>query len=239
MVPTGGADPQRQLLEGLLRGRRGAEPEAEDPGDHRRRRRVPAQRRRSARARTPRKPGLQIVYDKTYPPSDDRLHADRAGDRRGQCRCRVQRLLSAGRGRHGARRQRDRPQGEDVRRRPGRAAVRLDQAAARIPAQRHHHLRFLGAGADPEVSRRRRVLEEIPGQGGQRRGRSARLLPAALRLRQPAGHGGGGRRPPRASTRTSSPTGCTRTRSRPIVGDIKYGPQWRMGRAAGADTAVP
>ena len=32
--------------------------------------------------------GLEIVYDKTYPPADDRLHPDRARDRRGQRRYR-------------------------------------------------------------------------------------------------------------------------------------------------------
>ena len=97
--------------------------------------------------------GLQDRLRQDLPAEHDRLHADRAGDRRDQRRCRHQPLLSARRGRHGARRQRDRPQGEDVRRRSGRAAIRLDQAAARRAAQWHRQLRFLGAGQDVAVSR--------------------------------------------------------------------------------------
>ncbi len=46
MAATGGPDPSAGFLERFLRTRGGAEPEAADRRDHRRRRRIPAQRRR-------------------------------------------------------------------------------------------------------------------------------------------------------------------------------------------------
>ena len=48
--------------------------------------------------------GLKIVYDKTYPPSDHRLHADRPRDPGDKSGPRAGLLLSARHGRHGARR---------------------------------------------------------------------------------------------------------------------------------------
>ena len=83
-----------------------------------------------------------------------------------------------------------------------------------------------------EFPRRRGIPEEIPGQGGQRRRRSARLLPAAFRLCQFAGAAGGGRGRRRASTRTSSPTGCAKTRSRQSSAIIEFGSngEWKEAR---------
>ena len=52
-------------------------------------------------------------------------------------------------------------------------------------------LRVLRAGADAEISRHRGVPEEISGQGGGSEGRSARLLPAAVRLCGDADHRAG------------------------------------------------
>ncbi len=54
-----------------------------------------------------------------------RLHADRARDRGDQPRYRHQLLISAGRGRHGARRQRGWTEGKNVRRRSCRPAIRV------------------------------------------------------------------------------------------------------------------
>ena len=83
--------------------------------------------------------GLQIVYDKTYPPTTtDYTPIVRAID---AANADVVISLSYPPDAVGmVRGERDRPQGEDLRRRPRRVAIRLDQAAARGSAQRHHQL---------------------------------------------------------------------------------------------------
>ena len=73
-----------------------------------------------------------------------------------------------------------------------------------------HQLQLLRAG--DEVSRHRgfpRPLREARGRG---QGRSARLLPAAVQLRHRPDARAGGERAPRASTTSSSPPTCARTR---------------------------
>ena len=99
--------------------------------------------------------GYKIVYDQTYPPTTADYYADRArhpGDQSGPGVCR---LLSARYGRHGARRQRGRLEGQAVRRRHGRAAGDRDQGAARPAAERHRRLRFLAAGGRLRHRRKR------------------------------------------------------------------------------------
>ena len=122
--------PAGELFARLFRAGGAAEPEAADHRDHRRRRRIPAQCRRG---RAQEREGIRFQggLRQDLPAEHDRLHADRARDRRNQRRPRHQLLVSARRGWNGARRQRDPAEGETVRRRPGRAAIRLDQAAAR------------------------------------------------------------------------------------------------------------
>ena len=130
MQPAGGADPPVSFSRGFFETGRAAEPEAANHRDHCRGRRIPAQRRRR-RAQEREGSRFQGRLRQDLPAEHDRLHADRACDRCDQRRSRHQLFLSARRGRDGARRQRDRVEGEDVRRRSGRPAIRLDQAAAR------------------------------------------------------------------------------------------------------------
>ena len=79
MLPTG-PDTEAVVHRGLLPGRGGAESEADKPS--RSRPRTPSSRAMPAKARatTRRSIGFKIVYDKSYPPSHDRLLADRARD---------------------------------------------------------------------------------------------------------------------------------------------------------------
>ena len=99
MLPTG-PEPKQSFSRAVLRGRDGAATRS--------RRRWPCV---AADAEFPhnavegardiaKKDGLKIVYDKTYPPGDYRLHADRARDPGDQSGHGVRRLLSAGFGRH-------------------------------------------------------------------------------------------------------------------------------------------
>ena len=155
MIPSG-PDPKPAFTQGLLRGRDGAEPEAEDRGDRRRRPGILAQRL-GRRAQNAKKYGLKIVYDKTYPPSTTDLLADRPRDPGDQPGHRGGVLLSARLGRHRACRQRGRLQAEDDRRRHGRPAEHRHQGAARPAAQRHRQLRLLAAGAEDDVPGRRRT----------------------------------------------------------------------------------
>ena len=67
--------------------------------------------------------GFQIVYDKSLSALDRRLHADRARDPGDQSRSRAACFLSAGLGRHGAGRDRNRTEDAAVRRRDGRNAI--------------------------------------------------------------------------------------------------------------------
>ena len=145
---------------------------------------------------------------------DDRLHADRARAAGRQSRPRVDLLLSAQLGRHGAGGQRNRLQAEDDRRRHGRPAGHRVQEQARPEAQRHRQLRDLGAVEEDDVA------------GRGRSSRSTRQRAGAEGV-DPLGYylGGWGyayiqvlgrrSQAPRASTTTSSPTICARTPSRP------------------------
>ena len=133
------------LHQGLLRHRAGAEPEAADGRDRRRRRRVLAQRlRRRARERQEGRPQDRLRQDLSA--GDHRLRADRARDPGDQSRHRGDLLLSARLGRHGEGGQRDRLQAEDDRRRHGRPAGDRVQDPARPAAQRLRQLRLLAAG---------------------------------------------------------------------------------------------
>ena len=107
MTPTGGPHPKRSFRRGLLRRRHGAEPQAADAGDRRRRRRVPAQRD-GRRARTCQAGRAEDRLRQDLPADHDRLHADRARDPGDQPRYRARLLLSARYRRHDPRRERGR-----------------------------------------------------------------------------------------------------------------------------------
>ena len=201
---------------------------------------MPSSRRTRSRARapTPRTAGLEIVYDESYPPNTDRLHADHPRDPGDQPGCRVRRLLPAGFRGHGARRERARPQDQAVRRRHGRPAVRDPADQPRADAERHRQLRLLGARADARLPRH----PGVPGQvSGARRGpgrRPARPLPAAVRLRLHAGAGRCGRGGGLARSggaRRAHPRDDLRHGGRP--GQVR--PERRVGDLARADGAVP
>ena len=158
-----------------------AEPEAEDARDRRRRRRIPAQRRRRrARERQGSRPQDRLRQDLSA--EHHRLHADRAGDRGGQPRARVRRLLPAGFGRHGARRPRGRAEDEAVRRRHGRAAIASIKQQLGPHAERHRQLRLVAAGREDAVSRRRGIPQEISGAGPRPR---ASIRSASICRRSP------------------------------------------------------
>ena len=169
------------LRRGLVRPGGGAEPEAQDGRDRRHRRRIPAQGgRKRARARQGERhrhrlrPGLSADHG--------RFRADHSLRAGGPTGSGLHRLISVGHGRHPAFGRRTRPQYQDARRRPCRTAGGSDQDAARRDGQRHRQCRFVGAGPDNAIPRRHEFHQEIPGKGAGRRGRPARLFPAALRL---------------------------------------------------------
>ncbi len=133
--------------------------------------------------------GLQVVYDKTYPPntvdytpivraikatSPDIVFVasyppDSAGMVLAAHEVGLEPKLFGGR--HGG------------------PALHRAPHQARPQAERHRGLRLLGAGADHEVPGHRGVPAEVPARGGQGRRRPARLLPAAVGLRDDAGAG--------------------------------------------------
>ena len=168
----------------------------------------------TARARTRRKPGFKVVYDKTYPPNTtdytpivraiDATSADLVisfsypPDAVGMVRAANEIGLKAkmfGGGLVGL-------QYASIKQQLGEQLNGIVNYDFWEPAKT---LQFPGRG---------RIPEEIPGARRGGRGRSARLLPAAVRLRQHAGDRAGGRGRRRASTTTSSPTGSGTTRSR-------------------------
>src|SRR5438876_464530 len=129
------ADPEDGLHPGLLRHCRGAESEAADGGDRRRRRRVLRQRlrgcprqRQGGRAQGRIRQALSAI--------DHRLRADRSRGPGDQSGYRGDLLVPAGFGRHGEGDQRDRLQAEDDRRRLGWPAGDRHQDPARTVAQR-------------------------------------------------------------------------------------------------------
>jgi branched-chain amino acid transport system substrate-binding protein len=113
-----------------------------------------------------------------------RLHADRSRRTGGPAGFGLYHLVSVRHGRHPAFGRRTRPQRQNARRRPCRTAGGSNQDAARRDRKRHRQCRFVGAGPDNAIPRRHGFHQEIPGEGAGRRGRSARLFPAALRLRE-------------------------------------------------------
>ena len=169
------------LVARLLRTGDGAEPEADDDRASRHRFGVRQERRR-------RRPDQcqaarhEHRLRQDLPARHGGFLADHAGDSGHQAGSRLCRQLSSGLRRHGARGKRARPQGQDVRRRHGRPAVRVAADQAGLDAERHRQLRLLGARADPEIRRRRGVPREIPGRGREGGRRSAGVLPAAVRV---------------------------------------------------------
>ena len=113
--------------------------------------------------------GLEVVYDESYPPRTADYTPIVNANPGAQSGHRVRRILSARFGRHGEGGDRGRAQRQDVRGRHGRAAVRIDHDRARAEAERHRELRFLGAGADPQVRRRRGIPRQVPGSGPRAR----------------------------------------------------------------------
>ena len=135
--------------------------------------------------------GLQIVYDKSYPPStvdyspivraiqatnpDIVLLASYPPDSVGMVRAATEIGL------------RD----AAVRRRDGGHAICLAHRATVREAQSRRELPLLRSKPEDEFSRHRGVPEEVSGAGEGLRRRSARLLSAALRLCRHAGSGAG------------------------------------------------
>ena len=110
---------QGRAVEQLLRGGKVAQAGAEDRGAGRRRRRV-LQQRADRRARERQEIRPQDRLRPHLSAGDRRLHADRARHPGDQSRPGPARILSAGLGRHGARRDRNRSEDPAVRRRHGR-----------------------------------------------------------------------------------------------------------------------
>ena len=101
------------------------------------------------------KAGLQIVYDKNYPPNTIDYTPDRARDQGDQPGPRIRRVIPGRQRRHPARGRGAGADREDVRRPGHRAAIRLDQAADGRAPERHRRLRIVRARADDEFPRRR------------------------------------------------------------------------------------
>jgi hypothetical protein len=134
--------------------------------------------------------GLQVVYDRSYPPTTvdySPIVARHPGDQSG---CGAGRVLSARFCRHGACGDGSGPQ-DAVRRRHGRPAVRRADGTIGREAQRRGELPLLCAEREDELPGHRAIPQQIPGAGQGRRRRSARLLPASVRLCCHAGAGAG------------------------------------------------
>ena len=104
--------------------------------------------------------GFKIVYDKSYPPIDSRLLADRAGDPGHESGSPGGLLLSARHRRHGQGHARSRLQAEDVGRRDGRPAGDGVQDPAWPDAQRRRQFRDLAAGQVDGVPRLAGLLKK-------------------------------------------------------------------------------
>ena len=203
------------LHQGLLRRGHGAEPEADDGGHRRGRRGIRRATPRTARARTRKKAGLKIVYDKTYPPAttdfapivraiqatnpDIVVICSYPPDSVGMVRA-----------------------VNEIGFKPkmiGGAMVGLQNTAIKTQLgpllNGFTNYDFWLPVPKMDVPRRRGSHEEVPGARRGRRRRSARLLHGAAGLRADAGAGSRRSRRPRASTTTSSPTTSAPTRSRP------------------------
>ena len=210
------AGPEAVVHQGLLRHRAGAEPQAADGRHRRRRRRVLAQRRRRRARSTPRRRASRSSTTRPIrrrPPTSRRSCArSRRPIPTSSSICSYPLEL----GRHGAGGQRDRLQAEDDRRRHGRPAGdrRSRRSSGRCSTAsstttsgcRSTKMKFPGVDD---------LIEEVPGQGGGRGRRSARLLHGAVGLCPDAGAASRRSRRPRGSTTTSSPTTSAPTPSRP------------------------
>ena len=144
----------------------------------------------TAPARTPRKPGFEIVYDKTYPPATtDFTPIVRRCSR--QRRCRVQRsyppkLRSAwctAANEIGL-------NAENVRRRAGRPAIRPRSRSSSGPAQRHRDYDFWEPSQDLKLPGVDDFLKKYQATRAGRRRRPARLLSRRLGLFTSSGAGG-------------------------------------------------
>ena len=184
--------------------------------------------------------GLEIVYDKSYPPSTtDFTPIIRAIQATNPDVVYVG-VLSAGFRRHGAGGQRARPQDQAVRRRHGRPAVREPADQPRADAERHRQLRLLGAGADPRLPGH----PGVPGQvSGARRRARASIRSATICRRSPTPTC---RSWARRSRRSGSLDQAGDRRAHPrqttfetVVGPVKFGPNGEWANLAGPDGAVP
>ena len=178
LVPRSGAEGRRQE-HGAARGGPGIRPE---PRADRARCRQAAQHARRVR------PVLSAEHGGIL------LHHPRAQGR--QARHRLCRVLSAGLGRHPARRERDRDRRrrQDFRRRHGRPAVRRRDVESGFAAQRRRQLQHLAAGTEHVFRRHQGVFRDLHQARRRGQGRSARLLSGAVRLCDGPDDRGGGRR---------------------------------------------
>ena len=105
-------------------------------------------------------------------------------------------------------------------------------AAARRQAQSRRELPFLRAEPEDELPRHRGVPEEVPGAGEGRRRRSARLLPAAVRLCGDAGAGAGRSRRPAALNDDKLAEHIHKNAFDTIVGEIRFNElgEWATAR---------
>ena len=142
------------------------------------------------------KSGLNVVYERTYPPTtadfSPIVRAIAASNPDLVVVCSVPARF----GRHRAHRERAWFHAEGYRRRHGRVAVSGHQGAAWTVAQRFHQLRVLAAGTEDAIPRRDGSHFALSSKSARRRGRSGRILHAAVGLCPASGAatGGGGKR---------------------------------------------
>src|SRR5256712_458854 len=155
-----------------------------------------------------------------------------------EARHRVRHVVSERLGGHRARRERDRRRrlGQAVRRRHGRAAVHAQHGVARLVAERHRQLQLVRARR--QVSRHRGFPAALCEEGGRGQGRPARLLPAAVQLRdRPDARAGDQRdqepRPQEARRLPAQERDADHRRPDPLR------PGRRMGESARDPRAVP
>jgi hypothetical protein len=184
--------------------------------------------------------GCQGRLRAKLPAGDRRVLRHGPGDPRRSGRYGVRLLLSAGLGGPAAGDQRDRHrrQREAVRRRHGRPAVRGRDGIDGLAAQRRGELQLLAAREVDGVRRHQRVLRQISEACRRGEGRSAGLLPRALRLRDgPDGRAGGQLR------QVARPEEDGRLPAQQRDGDDRRADRLRTGRRAqgirDADGAVP
>ena len=175
--------------------------------------------------------GLRDRLRPGLPAEHRRFLADHPLDPGGPAGPGLCRVLSVRYGRLPARGAGAGPEDQHARRRPRRVGGGGGQDATRRRGERRRQYRAVGAGRDDDVSRRHGFPEEIPGEGAGRRGRSARLFPAALRLCRIAGAG----QAIEATKTLDEDKLAEYMHSHPfktIVGDIAFGPdgEWTEAR---------